>query len=271
MGQSWAHEMTLIPAKARIEVTDADDFTACVCTFNSAKTLERSLRSIRRVAPRSRLIVVDHYSEDETTRIAKRFSAEVFSEARGLGHARQLCFDLTNTEYLVFVDSDVEIIRGDFLQIAKQILAKNSGCGAVVGMASGRRFRYGLPAGLLVLRKSDFEGKFVPDYVDARETFFIQRRLRSLGLTVCYVHDSMIHRSQFRKFKPEWEGANTRLLPDSAPRQLLLALETIILLSLNSHSLKTIAYIPIFYLKFLRGFINPVPWIRLNRTGGDLP
>jgi len=141
----------------------------------------------------------------------------------------------------------------------------------VVGMASGHRFRYGLPAGLLVLRKSDFDGKFVPDYVDARETFFIQRRLRSLGLTVCYVHDSMIHRSQFRKFKPEWEGANTRLLPDSAPRQLLLALETIILLSLNSHSLKTIAYIPIFYLKFLRGFINPVPWIRLNRTGGDLP
>ena len=260
--------MTLIPAKAGIEITDAADFTACICTFNSAKTLERCLRSIKRVAPRSRLIVIDHYSDDETTRIAKGFSAEVYSEDLGLGHARQLCFDLTNTEYLVFVDSDVEIIRHDFLQIAKQILAKNSGCGAVVGMALGHRFQYGLPAGLLVLRKSDFGGKLVPDYVDARETFFIQRRLRSLGLGVCYVHDSMIHRSQFRKFKPEWEGANTRLLPDSTPRQLLLALETIILLSLNSHSLRTVAYVPFFYLKFLRGFINPAPWIRLNRTGG---
>jgi glycosyltransferase involved in cell wall biosynthesis len=251
-------------------VRHGNDFTVCVCTFNSAKTLERCLRSVKRVTPCSRIIVVDHDSADETARIASSFGAEVFSETRGLGYARQLCVDLTNTEYLVFVDSDVEIIRDDFLGAAKQLLVRNPGCGAVVGMALGHRFAYGLPAGLLVLRKSDFEGKFVPDYVDARETFFILRRLESLGLMIWYLHDSMVHRSQFRKFKPEWEGANTRLLPDFAPRQLLLALETIILLSLNSRSFKTVAYIPLFYLKFLRGFINPAPWVRLNRTGGDV-
>jgi hypothetical protein len=115
------------------------------------------------------------------------------------------------------------------------------------------------------LRKNDFTGKVVPDYIDARETFFIERRLRSRGLKIFYLNDSMVHRSQLRRFKPEWEGANTRLLPDSTTRQLFVALKAIILLSLNSQSLKNILYIPLFYVKFLRGFANPAPWMRLNR------
>jgi len=248
-----------------------NDLTICVCTFNSAKTLEGCLRGVRRAAPGRCLVVVDHHSEDDTVRIARTFNAQVINESEGLGHARQLCFDLTETEFIAFVDSDVEIVRDDFFEIAKRILLAGRGYGAVVGMAVGHRFQYGLPAGLLLLRSGDFPGRLVPDYVDARETFFIKRRLESLGLKIRYVPDSMIHRSQFRKFKPEWEGANTRLLPDSARRQLLFALTTIILLSLNSRSLKTIAYAPMFYLKFLRGFANPNPWIRLNRAVVDRP
>ena len=209
-------------------------------------------------------MVVDHHSNDESVRIAQEFGAEIFSEAKGLGYARQLCFDLTNSEYIAFVDSDVEIVRNDFLDIATQALSQRQ-YGAVVGMALGHRFRYGLPASLLVLRKKDFLGKIVPDYIDARETFFIQQHLEKEKLRIYYADDSIIHRSQFRKFKPEWEGANTRILPDSSHKELFLALKVIILLSLNSRNLKNVLYVPIFYLKFLHGFAKPAPWLRLNR------
>ena len=235
-----------------------------MCTYNSAQTLVHCLESIRRVAPESRLLVVDHHSNDESVRIAQEFGAEIFSEAKGLGYARQLCFDLTNSEYIAFVDSDVEIVRNDFLDIATQALSQRQ-YGAVVGMALGHRFRYGLPASLLVLRKKDFLGKIVPDYIDARETFFIQQHLEKEKLRIYYADDSIIHRSQFRKFKPEWEGANTRILPDSSHKELFLALKVIILLSLNSRNLKNVLYVPIFYLKFLHGFAKPAPWLRLNR------
>jgi glycosyltransferase involved in cell wall biosynthesis len=209
-------------------------------------------------------LVVDHYSNDDTVRIAEEFGTKIFSEAKGLGYARQLCFDLTYSKYIAFVDSDVEIVRSDFLDIAHQALSQKK-FGAVVGMALGHRFRYGLPASLLVLRKGDFTGKIVPDYIDARETFFIQKRLEEEKLRTFYVDDSIIHRSQFRKFKPEWEGANTRILPDSSYKELFSALKVIILLSLNSRNLKNILYVPIFYLKFLYGFAKPEPWLRLNR------
>jgi len=212
---------------------------------------------------------VDHRSEDGTTKIAREFNAVILSESKGLGYARQLCLDVTDSDYIVFVDCDVEIVRDDFVEIATHVL-ENDCYGATVGMGLGHRFSYGLPAGLLVLRKRDFTGDVVPEYVDARETYFLQKRLRERGLKTFYVRDSMIHRSQFRKFKPEWEGANTRLLPDSAAWQLIVALETIILLSLNSRSLKNIAYVPIFYLKFLRGFVDPARWARLNRGPGGV-
>jgi len=244
--------------------TGRSDFTFCVCTFNSGRTLESCLRSVRNVCPQATLIVIDHYSKDDTLRIARKFNARIIQESKGLGYARQLCFDNTQTPYLVFVDSDVEIVRNDFLEVATRSLADDD-CGAVVGTALGHRFQYGLPAGLLALRKKDFEGAIVPDYIDARETFFIERRLQDRRLKMLYAHDSMIHRSEFRRFKPEWEGANTRLLPASPLTQLVLALQTIILLSLNSHNLKNIVYVPLFYLKFLRGFANPIPWIRLER------
>ena len=244
---------------------DMKTLTFCVCTYNSAKTLERCLKSIRNIAGEElRVLVVDHYSEDGTVKIVRKFGAEIFSETKGLGFARQLCFDLTNSEYIVFVDSDVEIVRKDFFDVAIQTLSSKE-YGAVVGMAVGHRFRYGLPASLLVLRKNDFLGKIVPDYIDARETFFIQRHLEDRKLRTFYVYDSMIHRSQFRKFKPEWEGANTRILPDSNPKELFLALKVIILLSLNSRNLKNILYVPIFYLKFLHGFAKPAAWLRMNR------
>ena len=160
---------------------DDSDLTICVCTYNSAGTLEGCLSSVRRSAPECRLLVVDHGSTDSTREIAKRYGALLIIEHRGLGYARQLCFDSTNTEYLAFVDSDVEIRDNRFFKTGAKILTDQKR-GAIVGMAEGHRFAYGLPAGLLLLRKRDFNGRVIPEYIDARETYFIEKRLSQLGL-----------------------------------------------------------------------------------------
>jgi glycosyltransferase involved in cell wall biosynthesis len=208
--------------------------------------------------------MVDHDSRDDTLTVASRYSTEVHRETQGLGYARQLCFDLVDSDLIVFVDSDVEIMRSDFLDVSTKVLA-NGTYGAVVGMPQGHRFAYGLPASLLVLRKSDFEGKTIPAYIDARETYFIQHRLDDQRLRTFYVPDAIVHRSQFRALKPEWEGANTRILPASKPKELAFALKVVFLMSLNSRQIKNIAYVPIFYLKFLVGFTNPGSWLKLKR------
>ncbi len=244
-----------------------DQLTFCVCTYNSSKTLERCLASVRRISPQSRLLIVDHHSEDNTAEIARRFNSEVFLESNGLGYARQLCLDLTQTEYVVFVDGDVEILRKDFFDLAGNALQSRQ-IGAVVGMAIGHRFAYGIPASLLVLRKRDFSGAVIPQHVNHRETWFIQRRLDDLGLKTYYIFHSIRHSSQFRKFKPELIGANTRTLPSPAYKELGFALKVIVLLSLNSKNAKNLIYIPIFYIKFVRGFSNPDRWFRVKRIKG---
>jgi glycosyltransferase involved in cell wall biosynthesis len=222
------------------------------------------MSSLRAALPRSRIIVVDHHSVDTSVSIAKKYGAEIHFEGVGLGWARQLCIDMVDTPYFAFVDSDVEVTDPRFFCRALELLG-NPSVGAVVGMSKGHRLAFGLPASLLVLRRADFQGKVIPPWIDARETFYIQKRLDQLGLKTVYVYDAMIHRSQYRLYKPEWEGANTRLLETNPLRELLFSLGVIILISLNSRNIKNIAYIPIFYLKFLRGFAHPARWVKLDR------
>ena len=243
------------------------ELSVFVCTYNSSATLEACLSSIRRTAGDAKLVVIDHESADGTVEIAKRFGATVFTEAVGLGHARQMAFDVVDTALMSFVDSDVEIVDPGFFQRAISLL-RSEGKGAVVGMAAGHRLAYGLPASLLVLKAEDFRGRVIPDHIDARETYFIQNRLDSLGLGTAYLADAIVHRSQFRRYKPEWEGANTRVACGIELGQLGFSLKVILLMSLNSRSIKNVAYVPVFYLKFLRGFANPSRWARLERRSG---
>ncbi|MCL4519252.1 MAG: glycosyltransferase family 2 protein, partial [Thaumarchaeota archaeon] len=84
------------------------EFTFCICTYNSERTLERCLSSIRGLSENSRVIVLDHNSNDRTLEIAARYDASLEKENTGLGFARQRCLDLADTKYIVFVDSDVE-------------------------------------------------------------------------------------------------------------------------------------------------------------------
>jgi len=92
-----------------------------MATFNSAERLEPCLESISRLIPVKRLIVVDRFSNDGTPEIARRYGAEVHSLEAGIGAARLLALRLAATDRVLFVDSDVEIVRQDFFSVAARL------------------------------------------------------------------------------------------------------------------------------------------------------
>ena len=92
-----------------------------VCTRNSEATLEECLQSIKENIPYHRLIVVDGMSSDETCRIAKRFGAEIHSEALGLSYARELGIALTDCPFLAYVDSDVVITENWYAAVMSEL------------------------------------------------------------------------------------------------------------------------------------------------------
>jgi glycosyltransferase involved in cell wall biosynthesis len=235
-----------------------------VSTFNSAHDLEDCLRAARAHLPISRLIVVDHESTDGTREIAARWGAETHTETVGLGYSRTLALSLAESRWVVFLDSDVILRSPTFFEEARR-LARRPGTGAVVGMSVGHTFRYGLPLGLTLLPLAWARSVRIPPNVNARETYFLQQALRRDGRRVAYVLDAMEHRSRFRRHKPEWEGANTRLVAGWSPYQLLYAFVVILLIHMNSRRPRNVLYTPIFYAKFLRGFADPSRWRILDR------
>jgi len=101
---------------------------------NSGKTLQKCLESIvNQKYPKElmEIIVVDGGSTDDTMDIAtsiisksgvlSRFCSD---QGKGLGSARQLVLDITDNEYVVWVDGDV-IISSDFLMNEVEFMRQN--------------------------------------------------------------------------------------------------------------------------------------------------
>jgi glycosyltransferase involved in cell wall biosynthesis len=211
-----------------------------------------------------RILVADHSSNDETVEIARSFGAEVHREDRGLAYSRALLLGLARTPYVVFLDSDVVIQKPTFWAEAMEGLGR-PGVGAVVGMARGHRFLYGLPFSLTVLRRAWAVQVQLPEDVQARETYYFQQKLSKDRLRVAYVLEAMDHHSLYRGHKFEWEGAATRRVAGRSPYEFAYGLTVILLIHLNSRSARNIAYTPIAWAKFMRGFADPDRWMYLDR------
>lgn len=89
-------------------------------TWNSARWLARSLAAIRADAsfPRGRILVVDRASSDGTREIAAAAGAEILTDTVSLGSARERGFAAATTEWVLLLDSDVEVYPGWFADVS---------------------------------------------------------------------------------------------------------------------------------------------------------
>lgn len=78
-------------------------------TFNSAATLEKTLKSIKsQKYVNIEIILADGFSKDDTVKIAKKYGAKV-GYALAVGEARKLAFQLSRGKYIFYLDSDQTI------------------------------------------------------------------------------------------------------------------------------------------------------------------
>ncbi|MBS7633066.1 glycosyltransferase family 2 protein [Candidatus Bathyarchaeota archaeon] len=107
-----------------------------VLTKNSERSLRKCLESVYRNIPVNKLIVVDGYSVDSTLDIVREFKRKygnvvVIQEGGKRGRARQLALEKVETDWFMFVDSDVVLCDGWFAKAAKLIRDK---VGAIWGI-----------------------------------------------------------------------------------------------------------------------------------------
>jgi glycosyltransferase involved in cell wall biosynthesis len=242
-----------------------------VRTYNSDSTLGKCLKSATELLPVNRIIIIDHHSNDHTLEVAKKYHCDIYSEDEGLGRATTLGIDCSTTEVIIFLDSDIIVKRGDFVDIALKYM-EDPTVGAVVGMSVGHKFSYGIPLGMTMFRRSIVEKVNIPGSVMGRETYFIQRFFRKRRLKVKYIPNSNVHMSESRKYKnwPEWQGSWVRLTSGLNPREVVYSMIVVFLLLSNSRNVKNFFYFPIFQAKLLRGFIQPGKWSRNFRSENAL-
>lgn len=79
-------------------------------TFNSGKTIELCLKSITEQTYRNiETIIVDNYSSDNTPEIAKHYNVKIIVKRLERSPARNLGAEWAKGEYLLFIDSDMEL------------------------------------------------------------------------------------------------------------------------------------------------------------------
>jgi glycosyltransferase involved in cell wall biosynthesis len=123
-------DLALIDGKKEL----AMEITIGVCVKNSEKTIKRAIESILKQKypiELMRIIIVDGCSTDRTLSIVRsmiseiNMSVEVLSDkGKGLGAARQIIVDKAKGDYLIFVDSDVEL-QADLVQKQVDYMEKN--------------------------------------------------------------------------------------------------------------------------------------------------
>ncbi len=247
-------------------VGNAELTDVVVRTYNSDEYLEDCLGSILRYVPVNRLIVVDRHSSDRTVEIAAAHNAEVIFDEGNLSSATSIGISSARTRLILFVDSDVVIEREDFFGKALKLLGEK-GTGAVVGMAVGHRFLYGLPLGLTLFRRETVSGIVFPAGLQGRETYFIQQEFRKSGLATRYVLDAMKHYGAYRSQPnwPEWQGSQVRIATGGSFTELMRSFIVVLLMHMNSGKAKNVLYTPIFCTKLVRGYISPDRWGRMDR------
>lgn len=274
------------------EVKILNKIDVAVMTYNSGRFLDECLTSIENSIPVKKLIIVDHYSEDNTVSIAKKHGAEIHSENVGLGYARQLAIKLVETNAFMFVDSDVILPEDNWFKKMSSMLKPEDRIGAVVGSIPTRnvslKFKQKYDAwwwkilpsfqkkiGLMCLAtlfwKSAIEKIKIPKNLGAREDKWIELYLERNGWTFKVVEINGVHYFDHDINKGSWSGAGERklyglrYLPYIIPRRVFTAPLKAVPPAIFLGDWKIISWNTIYWFDYLKGFLNPEKYWNMKR------
>ena len=196
-----------------------------ILTKNSERLLEECLVSIYREIPVCHLINVDGFSTDRTLEIVDRFEQDykntkiIKTEARH-GKAREIGIKNVDTDWFVFIDSDVILRKDWFKRILVHIKGGDKQLGAVEsnfvhhypeGTPKFPEFKYIVngkrtdPRALTIvtlIKKEAVEDITIPDDLPIYEDEFIRRCVEHNGFTWIKVADPTVdHFPTPRPFK----------------------------------------------------------------------
>lgn len=103
---------------------DLQPIDVIMLTLDAENFLEKSLFTIYREIPVGKLIVCDGGSKDDTINILKKFprvSIQIRPDIRTGGKALEYLFTLTQSEWFVLVDSDIELNHGWYDEMRKHV------------------------------------------------------------------------------------------------------------------------------------------------------
>jgi len=179
-----------------------------ILTKNSERLLRQCIESVYRNVPVKRLIIVDGYSTDRTIQIVKQFQEKygnvVFVQDRGTrGEARQKAIEMIESEWFMFVDSDV-ILSKDWFAKAEKLVTDD--VGAIWGIEIWSVLRKMRFLGLfervtlkiffgrggthdLLVRTKAVEGIKIPCYLHTYEDAYIRSWIIKKGYKVLGVYE----------------------------------------------------------------------------------
>jgi glycosyltransferase involved in cell wall biosynthesis len=103
-----------------------DSIDVVLLTRNSAQTLHKCLDSLYKNVPVHRLIIIDNYSTDSTLEIIEKYNlkhqnVKIIFDPGTRASARQKGIDAVQTEWFMFLDSDVVLCNDWFKKAIKKI------------------------------------------------------------------------------------------------------------------------------------------------------
>jgi glycosyltransferase involved in cell wall biosynthesis len=104
-----------------------------VPTYNSAGTLEACLRSLKEQTYDSiEIIVVDNSSTDATKELAQQFTKKVFNQGPERSAQRNFGVKKAEGEYVVIIDSDMELSPKVIAACVEKVKADSSFGGVII-------------------------------------------------------------------------------------------------------------------------------------------
>jgi glycosyltransferase involved in cell wall biosynthesis len=177
-------------------------------TKNSERLLRECLASVYQNLPVNNLIIVDGYSTDATLSIIKDFqkkygNVKIIQDRGTRGFARQKALDYVETDWFVFVDSDV-VLCNDWFAKAKKLVKDD--VGAIWGMEIWSVLTNSKVLGLfervtmkifekrggthdLLVRRKAVEGICIPYHLHTYEDSYIKSWVHKKGYKVIPVYE----------------------------------------------------------------------------------